>query len=98
MKSAEQYFSPMVLWIMLYKVVLTFASVRVWTMKTLHMKAIKNYFPVVLFIMQRLRKDVTHHLALWSFELCSIVVVPTPAELSLIRSCLCRILERFFAK
>ena len=43
MKATEQYF-PVVLFIMLYKVVLTFESV------TIQMKATEQYFPV-LFIM-----------------------------------------------
>ena len=49
MKATEQYF-PVVLFIMLYKVVLT---LRLW-MKilsvTIQMKATEQYFPVVLFI------------------------------------------------
>ena len=44
MKATEQYF-PVVLFIMLYKVVLTFESVDE------QMKATEQYFPVVLFIM-----------------------------------------------
>ena len=53
MKATEQYF-PVVLFIMLYRLVLTFESAD----KTLHvlsvttqMKAIEQYFSVVLFIM-----------------------------------------------
>ena len=42
MKAIEQYF-PVVLFIMLYKVVLTFECV------TIQMKATEQYFPVALF-------------------------------------------------
>ena len=50
MKATEQYF-PVVLFIMLYKVVLTFESVDE-ILKCDHlMKATEQYFPVVLFIM-----------------------------------------------
>ena len=51
MKAIEQYF-PVVLFIMLYKVVLTFESVDE-ILKCDHSIAtvIKQYFPVVLFIM-----------------------------------------------
>ena len=45
MKATKQYF-PVVLFIMLYKVVLTFESESV----TIQMKATEQYFPVVLFI------------------------------------------------
>jgi len=49
-KAAGQYF-PVVLFIMLYKVVLTFESVDE-TLKCGHLnKATEQYFPVVLFIM-----------------------------------------------
>ena len=48
MKAIEQYF-PAVLFIMLYKVVLTFESG--WNPNvTIQMKATEQYFPVVLFI------------------------------------------------
>ena len=51
MKATEQYF-PVVLFIMLYKVVLTFEPLRqnpeVWSVKW---KLLRRYFPVVLFIM-----------------------------------------------
>ena len=49
MRSTEQYF-PVVLFIMLYKVALTFESVDE-ILKCDHMKATEQYFPVVLFIM-----------------------------------------------
>ena len=49
MRSTEQYF-PVVLFIMLYKVALTFESVDE-ILKCDHMKATEKYFPVVLFIM-----------------------------------------------
>ena len=50
MKATEQYF-PVVLFIMLYKVALTFESVDE-ILKCDHlMKATEQYFPVVLFIM-----------------------------------------------
>ena len=49
MKATEQYF-PMVLFIMLYKVVLTFESVDE-ILKCDQMKATEQYFPMVLFIM-----------------------------------------------
>jgi len=46
-----QYF-PVVLFIMLYMVVLTFESVGKKTLSvTIQMKATEQYFPVVLFIM-----------------------------------------------
>ena len=51
MKATEEYF-PVVLFIMLYKVVLTFEPLRqnpkVWSFKW---KLLRRYFPVVLFIM-----------------------------------------------
>ena len=46
MKATEQYF-PVVLFIMLYKVVLTFE----FAAKILMQKLIYKYFPVVLFIL-----------------------------------------------
>ena len=50
MKATEQYF-PVVLFIVLYKVVLTFEFVDE-ILKCDHlMKATEQYFPVVLFIM-----------------------------------------------
>ena len=50
MKATEQYF-PMVLFIMLYKVVLTFESVyEILKSVTSQMKATEQYFSVVLFI------------------------------------------------
>ena len=49
MKATELYF-PVVLFIILYKVVLTFESV-VEILMTIQMKATEQYFPVVLFIM-----------------------------------------------
>ena len=42
---------PVVLFIMLYKVVLTFESLNEIQSVTIHMKATEQYFPVVLFIM-----------------------------------------------
>ena len=50
MKATEQYF-PVVLFIMLYKVILTFESVDEILNVTIQMKATGQYFPVVLFIM-----------------------------------------------
>ena len=50
MKATEQYF-PVVLFIMLYKVVLTFESVDEILSMTIQMKAIEQYFIVMLFIM-----------------------------------------------
>ena len=51
MKHNEQYF-PVVLFIMLYKVVLTFESVdEILKSDHIKMKATEQYFPVVLFIM-----------------------------------------------
>ena len=50
MKAIEQYF-PVVLFIMLYKVVITFESVDKILECYIQMKAIEQYFPVVLFIM-----------------------------------------------
>ena len=50
MKATEQYF-PVVLFIMLYKVVLTFESVDRWNPSvTTQMKATEEYFPGVLLI------------------------------------------------
>ena len=49
MKATEQYF-PVVLFIMLYKVVLTFESSDETVSVTIQMKATEQYFPVVLFI------------------------------------------------
>ena len=49
MKATKQYF-PVVLFIMLYKVVLTFATVDEILSVAIQMKATKQYFPVVLFI------------------------------------------------
>ena len=51
MKAIEQYFR-VVLFIMLYKVVLTFKSVdeTAWCV-TIQMKAIEQYFHLILFIM-----------------------------------------------
>ena len=46
MKATEQYF-PVVLFIMLYKVVLTFESVDEIETVTIQMKATEQYFPVV---------------------------------------------------
>ena len=50
MKATEQYF-PVVLYIMLCKVVLTFESVEKSYGVTIQMKATEQYFPVVLFNM-----------------------------------------------
>jgi len=50
MKATEQYF-PVVLFIMLYKVVLTYESVDEILKCDHSMKATEQYFPVVLFIM-----------------------------------------------
>ena len=51
MKATEQYF-PVVLFIMLYKVVLTFEFVdEILNCVTIQIKAIQQYFPVVLLIM-----------------------------------------------
>ena len=50
-KATEQYF-PVVVFIMLYKVVLTFESVdEMLKCVTIQMKAPEQYTPVVLFIM-----------------------------------------------
>ena len=48
-KATEQEF-PVVLFIMLYKVVLTFESMDVILKCIIQMKATEQYFPVVLFI------------------------------------------------
>ena len=50
MKATEQYF-PVVLFIMLYKVLLTFEFVDEFLECDIQMKATEQYFPVVLFIM-----------------------------------------------
>ena len=49
MKATEQYFH-VVLFIMLYKVIRPFKSVKLWGV-TIQLKAIEQYFHVVLFIM-----------------------------------------------
>ena len=46
MKAVEQY-SPVMLLIMLYKVVLSFESVDEILIVTIQMKAIEQYFPVM---------------------------------------------------
>ena len=48
-KATEQDF-PVVLFLMLYEVVLTFESVDEIQSVTIQLKAIEQYFPVVLFI------------------------------------------------
>ena len=50
MKATEQHF-PAVLFIMLYKVVLTFESVDEILMCDIQMKSVEQYFHVVLFVM-----------------------------------------------
>ena len=50
MKASEQYL-PVVLFIMLYKMLLTFESVDEILKCDHSMKATEQYFPVVLFIM-----------------------------------------------
>ena len=50
MKATDQYF-PVVLFIMLYKVVVTFESMDETLNVAIQMKATEQYFPVVLFIM-----------------------------------------------
>ena len=51
MQATEQYF-PVVLFIMLYRVVLTFKSVNeILKCDHSNQKATEQYFPVVLFIM-----------------------------------------------
>ena len=50
MKATEQHF-PVVQFIMLYKVALTFESVDESLSVTIQMKAIEQYFPVVLFVL-----------------------------------------------
>ena len=50
MKATEQYF-PVVLFIMLYKVVLTFESVDKILKCVIQMKTTEQYFHVALFIM-----------------------------------------------
>ena len=50
MKATEQHF-PVVLFIMLHKMVLTFEFVDGILSVTIQMKATEQYFPVVLFIM-----------------------------------------------
>ena len=50
MNATEQYF-PVVLFIMLYKVVLTLSLWVKYESVTIQMKATEQYFPVVLFIM-----------------------------------------------
>ena len=49
MKATEQYF-PVVLFIMLYKVVLTFESVDDILKCEHSMKATEQYFPVIMFV------------------------------------------------
>ena len=49
MKATEQYF-PVVLFIMLYKVVLTFESVNEILKCDIQMKAIEEYFPMFIML------------------------------------------------
>ena len=56
MKAAEQYF-PMVLFIVLYKVILTFESVDEILNVSIQMKATEQYFPVVLFVFRYFTKS-----------------------------------------
>ena len=49
MKATEKYF-PVILFILLYKVVLTFESVEKSYGVTIQMKASEKYFPVILFL------------------------------------------------
>ena len=51
MYATEQYF-PVVLFIMLYKVILTFSLGMKSLSVTIQMKATEQYFPVLLFVMQ----------------------------------------------
>ena len=52
MKATEQYF-PVVPFITLYKVVLTFESVDgILKCVTIQMKAVEQYFPMVLLVFQ----------------------------------------------
>ena len=50
MKATKQYF-PVVLFIMLYKVVLTFEFGNEILSGTIQMKTTECYFPVVVFVM-----------------------------------------------
>ena len=50
MKPTEQYF-PVVLFITMYRMVLTFESVDEILKWTIQMKPTEQYFPMVLFIM-----------------------------------------------
>jgi len=50
MRATEQYF-PVVLFVTLYKVILTFESVDGILSGAIQMKATKQYFPVVLLMM-----------------------------------------------
>ena len=50
MKATKQYF-PVVLFIMLYKVVLTLEFVNEILSGTIQMKTTECYFPVVVFVM-----------------------------------------------
>ena len=50
MKATKQYF-PVVLFIMLYEVVLTFEFVNEILSGTIQVKTTEWYFPVVLFVM-----------------------------------------------
>jgi len=51
MKATEQYF-PVLLFIMLYKVGLSFEPADEILSVTIQMKAVEQYFPVELFIMR----------------------------------------------
>ena len=57
-KATEQYF-PVVLFIMLYKVILTFESIDEILKCDHSVKATEQYFPVVLFIVQLYKVDLT---------------------------------------
>ena len=56
MKATEQYF-PVVLFVMLYKVVLTFESVEEFLKVNMKMKALaEQYFPMLLLEFQHLKR------------------------------------------
>ena len=56
MKATEQYF-PVVLFIMLFKVILTYESAK---SVAIQMKATEQYFSVVLFVFQWFVIDYSH--------------------------------------
>ena len=67
MKATEQYF-PVVVFIMLYKVVLTFESVDESLRVTIQMKATEQFFPAVLSFAIQVTFMLLHNVGLPQFQ------------------------------